>query len=97
MPEEKKTKNKNEIIEEEFEDKSAAWILMKELGVQNNRIYKVAIVEGIIILLMVLGIFYFFATSDVTYSTYDLSTEDGGDANYIGNDGDIYNGEATGN
>ena len=27
----------------------------------------------------------------------DLNSEDGGNANYIGNDGDIYNGESYGN
>lgn len=97
MPEEKKIKNKNEIIEEEFEEKSAAWVLLKEMGLQHKRLYRVALVEGFVILAIVIGVFVFFATTDITYSTYDFSTEDGGDANYIGNDSDIYNGEATGN
>lgn len=32
--------------------------------------------------------------SQYDFESYELSTEGGGNANYIGNDGDIYNGES---
>lgn len=34
--------------------------------------------------------------SQYDFESYDLSTENGGNANYIGQDGDIYNGTSKG-
>lgn len=53
----------------------------------------------LIVLLVVTNAMWLWAWNQYDYVedyTVDVDSEDGGNANYIGNDGDIYNGESNG-
>ena len=57
-----------------------------------------------LVIALIISIFLIFLShaawlvfvSQYDFESYDLSTEGGGDANYIGQDGDIYNGTSQG-
>ena len=82
---------------EKMENKSDAWLMIKELGKQNKRIFTALVIVLCLWFATIGGFVWYLSLWDYSYETYDFNTEDGGDANYIGNNGDIYNGEATGN
>lgn len=82
---------------EEMEIKSDAWLMIKELGKQNKRIFTALVIVLCLWFATIGGFVWYLSLWDYNYETYDFNTENGGDANYIGNNGDIYNGEATGN
>lgn len=53
----------------------------------------------LVVLLVVTNAMWLWAWNQYDYVedyTVDVDSEDGGNANYIGNDGDIYNGESNG-
>lgn len=55
----------------------------------------IALVATVILLFASNGLWlWYFSGFDV--ESYELVTDDGGNANYIGNDGDIFNGEGQG-
>lgn len=55
----------------------------------------IALIAAVILIFASNGIWlWYFSGFDV--ESYELTTDDGGNANYIGNDGDIYNGEGQG-
>lgn len=47
-----------------------------------------------IIALVVCNVAYLWYLNQYDFASYQVSSEDGGNANYIGQDGDIYNGES---
>ena len=47
-----------------------------------------------IVAIAVTNIAWLIYISQYDFESYEISTENGGNANYIGNDGDIYNGES---
>lgn len=76
-------------------NKSDAWLMIEELGKQNKRIFA-ALIAVIILWAATIGAFvWYLSLYDYSYEVYDVSQDaaDGGDTNYIGNDGDIINGE----
>lgn len=75
--------------------KSDAWLMIEELGKQNKRIFA-ALIAVIILWAATIGAFvWYLSRYDYSYEVYDVAQDaaDGGDTNYIGNDGDIINGE----
>lgn len=56
-----------------------------------NRRMCIALIIAIILIFITNGCWLLFI-NQYNFESYDLSTEGGGSANYIGNDGDIYNG-----
>ena len=98
MPEEKK-----------LEERSDAWLIIAEMGKQSNerekrddKKFKMAI--GVIIVILFLwfatigGFIWYLSNSEIITEVYDVTqdTTDGGDSNYIGNNGDIINGSSEG-
>lgn len=76
----------------ELEQRSDAWLMINELGKQNKRIFTALIVLIFLWFATIGGFVWYLTQYDFSVETYDFDTEDGGNANYIGNDGDIYNG-----
>ena len=55
----------------------------------------IALIVAVILIFASNGLWlWYFSGFDV--ESYELVTDDGGNANYIGNDGDIFNGEGQG-
>lgn len=82
---------------EDKEKRSDAWFMIQELGRQNKRIF-IALITVVVLWFATIGGFvWYLSLYDFSTGTYDFTTEDGGDANYIGNDGDIYNGTTNSN
>lgn len=76
---------------EDKEKRSDAWFMIQELGKQNKRIF-IALITVVVLWFATIGGFvYYFFNTETTYEAYDFNTEGGGNANYIGNDGDAYN------
>lgn len=86
---------------EKMENKSDAWLMIKELGKQNKRIFTALVIVLCLWFATIGGFVWYLSQYDFSAEIYDVTqdTSDGGDANYIGNDGDIINGspEDTGN
>lgn len=81
----------NEQIKEELNEPLATEIL-RELKMQNKRVMRIVYALMVTIVLVVSGFLVYMYQYD--FSSYDINSSDGGNANYIGNDGDIYNGES---
>lgn len=80
------------------EPKSDAWFMITELGKQNKRIFT-ALIAVIVLWFSTIGGFVWYLNQyDFSTEIYDVQQDasDGGDVNYIGNDGDIVNGETKG-
>lgn len=76
----------------EKDNKSEAWIIVSELGRQNKRIFT-ALIIVIIMWFATIGSFVWYLNQyEFTTEIYDVNSEDGGFAGYIGNNGDMYNG-----
>ena len=86
---------------EKMENKSDAWLMIKELGKQNKRLFTALVIVLCLWFATIGGFVWYLSLYDFSAEIYDVTqdTSDGGDANYIGNDGDIINGspEGTGN
>lgn len=78
----------------EQENKSLAMELLDELKTQNKRLIRVL---WLVLLLWAatIGSFILYI-NQYEYATYNIDSQDGGNASFIGNDGDIYNGEYPG-
>jgi hypothetical protein len=63
---------------------------------EHNDIWRNIIIILLIILLVASNIAWLIVWNSYDYSSevVTVDTDDGGDANYIGNDGNIYNGES---
>lgn len=84
---EKKYTDKTEIQEAE---KSLAMMLIEDAKANSKRWFTIAIIILCMWLATIGGFIWYLYQYDFT--SYELSTDGGGDANYIGNDGDVYNG-----
>lgn len=80
------------------EKKSDAWLMIEELGKQNKRIFTALIVVIVLWFASIGGFVWYLSNSEIIAEVYDVTqdTTDGGDANYIGNNGDIINGTSEG-
>lgn len=82
-----------------MEHKDVPYVVFEGVQTRNERITKRLILALIIavVLLFISNALWLYAWSQYDYvasnSQVDLSTDGGGDANFIGNDGDIINGE----
>lgn len=72
-------------------DKSDAWHMIELLGKQNRRLFVLAMALLVAWLLTIGGFVWYLYQYD--FETYYVDAENG-PANYIGNDGDIYNGNS---
>lgn len=98
--EDKKSLSNNEMGEELKVDATKVppveYIVYEGAMARNERHVKrlwIALIVLIVTLLLCNGAWLlYFSQYDFANYDYSLSTEDGGDANFIGNDGDIYNG-----
>lgn len=88
-----KVKQEEEEIGEIHEE-SFAMEILKELKKQNKRIMR--IVYALIIAICVVTASFLIYMYEYDFSSYEITSNDGGNANYIGNDGDIYNGNDKG-
>lgn len=59
------------------------------------KVWMFAIIIILIIALIGCNMAWLAVWNSYDFESYELSTAGGGNANYIGNDGDIYNGEST--
>lgn len=92
-------KIENQIIDKEKAlsegEHSLPYMLLMEVKTSMKRWFVISIIELVIILGIITGIFWYISlpTEDI------LVQNDEGNANYIGNDmnGEIYNGESSGN
>lgn len=75
------------------EQKSDAWYMIEQLGKQNKRLFVLAMALLVAWLLTIGGFVWYLYQYD--FETYYVDA-DNGPANYIGNDGDIYNGNSEG-
>lgn len=82
--------NKNE------ERKSDAWFMIEEMGRQNKRMFSALITIIILWFATIGGFVWYLSSIEIVAEVYDVNSEDGGYASYVGNDGDIYNGEGFG-
>lgn len=73
------------------EQKSDAWYMIELLGKQNKRLFVLAMALLAAWLLTIGGFVWYLHQYD--FETYFVESSDG-HANYIGNDGEIYNGES---
>lgn len=80
---------------EEKERKSDAWMMIEELGKQNKRMFAALVVVLVLWFATIGGFVWYLSLYDYSYEVYDVQQDasDGGDVNYIGNDGEIVNGE----
>ena len=72
-------------------EENLAMELLKELKVQNKRLV-LALFTVLALWALTIGGFVWYL-NQYDYSLYQLESNDGGNANFIGNDGDITNGE----
>lgn len=79
-------------IEQGKEEKSLAMELLEELKRQNKRLV-VALFVVLILWATTIGGFVWYL-NQYDFSSYEVNSQDGGNANFIGNDGDITNGES---
>lgn len=71
-------------------DKNLASEILSHLITQNKRIFVVLVAT--LIMLLVSNLAWLYAFNQYDFQSYELNSEDGGNANFIGNDGDITNG-----
>lgn len=79
-------------VKEENEKIPLAVEILQELKEQNRRLMRVVYALLVTVVLIVGGFLVYMYQYD--FSSYDINSNDGGNANFIGNDGDIYNGES---
>lgn len=77
---------------EKMENKSDAWLMIKELGRQNKRMFTALITVLVLWFATIGGFVWYLSLYDFSTEVYDVTSEDGGFAGYIGNDGDMNNG-----
>lgn len=77
-------------IAEKEDNKSLAMELLQELKRQNKRLVVALFTVLVMWLITIVGFMWYLNQYD--FVSYDVISGEGGNANYIGNDGDIYNG-----
>ncbi|MDE6314776.1 MAG: hypothetical protein K2M46_14380 [Lachnospiraceae bacterium] len=77
--------------EMEQEEQGIAMELLGELKTQNKRLASILIAVIILWTGTIGGFIWYLNQYD--FSSYSIESQDGGNANFIGNDGDIINGE----
>lgn len=82
---------------EEKKERSEAWMIVGELTKQNKRMFVIIISALVLWFSTIFCAFWFLNNYEYKIETYDFDTGSGGNANYIGNDGDIYNGKNDSN
>ena len=93
---EEETMQENKItFDDGLTNRSDAWLMIEELGTQIKRIFAALMTVLILWATTIGGFVWYLSRYDYSYEVYDVSQDaaDGGDTNYIGNDGDIINGE----
>lgn len=85
-------KKEVEEMKKEFEEKSFALDLLKQFKEVNKRQFWIIII--LIIFLGVSNFWWAYTFTQYDFVSYEQSTEGGGNANFIGNDGEIYNGSS---
>lgn len=75
---------------EEKKNDNLATELLHHLAVQNKRLF-IALVT-ILVIFFVENLAWLYVFNQYDFQSYELNSEDGGNANFIGNDGDITNG-----
>lgn len=76
---------------EDVQEESLATEILGELKEQNKRLIRIVYALVVSIVLIIGGFLVYMYQYD--FSSYEINSSDGGNANYIGNDGDIYNGD----
>ena len=93
---EEETMQENKItFDDGLTNRSDAWLMIEELGKQNKRMFAALIAVIILWATTIGGFVWYLSRYDYSYEVYGVAQDaaDGGDTNYIGNDGDIINGE----
>lgn len=80
---------------EKMENKSDAWLMIKELGKQNKRLFTALVIVLCLWFATIGGFVWYLSNSKFVAEVYDVTSEDGGFAGYIGNDGDMNYGEGV--
>jgi uncharacterized membrane protein YjdF len=85
----------DDIVIDNTDDNGNSYIplateILCELKRQNCRFFKV-IIALILVIIIIVGAFM-WELSSWDYASYDVISNDGGNANFIGNNGDINNG-----
>lgn len=81
---------KVEAVAEKVEERSLAMEILSELKLTIKRLWVIILILIGVLVGSNMAWLYVFQSYD--YVSYEQSTEGGGDANFIGNDGDINNG-----
>lgn len=88
---------KTKICNKECEKKhSEEWSLSAELAKSNKRMFITLITVIALWFATIAGFVWYINQYDCVNETITVDTQSGGDANYIGNDGNIYNGSDSG-
>lgn len=77
-------------------NRSEEWSLSAELAKNNRRLFIVILVLIFLWFSTIFGFVWYLNQYDYAVYDVDMDALDGGNANYIGNDGDIYNGTGYG-
>lgn len=77
-------------MENNKDDVTLATEILGELKRQNGRFFKIII--ALILAIVVISCIYMYEHSKWDYASYEVNSNDGGNANFIGNDGEIENG-----
>lgn len=75
---------------EDVQEEPLATEILTELKIQNKRVMRIVYALIVSIVLIVGGFLLYMYQYD--FSSYEITSNDGGNASFIGNDGDIYNG-----
>ena len=79
------------VAERAIEERSFAMDLLSEFKKTNKRMFIIILV--LIGVLVASNFYWLYTFTQYDFEVYSINSEDGGNANYIGNDGDIDNGE----
>ena len=80
---------KAESLEKQIKEHSFAWEMAKRAERDKKRWFYAWLITFILLLSIIAGGIYFYATSNFDIFTLTQTTENGGDANYISAGGDV--------
>lgn len=81
-----------QAVKEIEKDRSFAWELIANSRKDSKRWF-IALLVVLSMWFATIGVFIWYI-NQYDYTSYEVKSEDGGNANYIGQDGDIHNGES---
>lgn len=87
--------NKKVCNKECTHNHSEEWSLSAELAKSNKRMFIALVTVIALWFSTIIGFVWYINQYDYTNETITVDSQSSGDANYIGNDGNIYNGENT--